>query len=321
MEEEKNIPFDDVLTTIFNQDIASLPHLYRLSDMSESDYAKFLLYWNSASDEKRKVILRHLADISEQNFTVDFSPIFKQSFHDPYPPVRIAALDGLWDSTDTKLVDPILKLLNEDPDREVQVAAARSIAHFLLLSEWDQIRGVDSNRVFDELRKTYESPESVLPLKCAVLEAMGPIPVPELPNIIEDAYEGYIPELQLSAVFAMGTSADPRWLPILLDEMESPKEEMRAEAARAAGLIGSSQAISQLTELAIDDDQDVAAVAIVSIAQIGGDQADSFLSELLADPLAEHLHQIIEEALEEASWLGGELPMFPWSEDEPNGAH
>ena len=41
------------------------------------------------------------------------------------------------------------------------------------------------------------------------------------------------PELQLSALFAMGTSADPRWLPILVDEMESPNSDMRAEAARA----------------------------------------------------------------------------------------
>ncbi len=321
MEQEKNVPFEEVLSLIFTEDIVPLSQLYRFSDMSESEYSKFLLYWNSAQDDKRKVIVRHLADISEENFVVDFSPIFQLSFQDPYPPVRVAALDGLWDSSDAKLVDPILNLLTNDSHSEVQEAAARTIAHFLLMSEWGQIRGIDTSHIFEILKQAYEDADAELALKCAVLEAMGPVPSPEIPKIIEDAYEGYHPELQLSAVFAMGTSADPRWTSILLDEMESPNEEMRAEAARAAGLIGNSRAVPVLMELAFDHDQDVATVAVTSIAQIGGDEADRFLNELLEDPMAAHLHGTIEEAIEEASWLGGELPMFPWSEDELNGTH
>ena len=316
MKEEIIVPFEDILTSIFSEEMGPIHLLYRLSDMDEEQLAQFLTQWQSAPDDRRQVIVRHLADISEENFVVDFSPIFRISFEDPNALVRIAALDGLWDSTDSTLVEPILRLLNSDPALEVRVAAAKASAHFLLLAEWDQIRDINSPQIIKSLYETYVDPMTELSLKCAVLEAMGPATSPTVSRLIEDAYEGFVPELQLSAVFAMGTSADPRWISIILDEMESPNEEMRAEAARAAGLIGLNQAIPQLAELAYDDDLDVAIVAVTSIAQIGGDEADNILNALLGDPRSDHLHKAIEDAMEESIWLDGELPLFPWSEDD-----
>jgi len=316
MEEETIIPFEDVLSSLFAEEMGPIHQLYRLSDMNEEEQAQFHHRWRVASDSRRQEIVRHLADISEWNFIVDFSPIFRFSFQDPYAPVRIAALDGLWDSTDSTLVEPILNFLTDDPALDVREAAARALAHFLVMSEWGQARGVNTSLIFDTLLTTFEDPLTALPIKCAALEAMGPFPSPDTTRVIENAYEGHVSELQLSAVFAMGTSADPRWLPVLLDEMENPELEMRAEAARAAGLIGNSEAIEQLAELAIDDDHDVATAAAIAIAQIGGGEADRILNDLLLDPLSAHLHEAIEEALEESTWMDGELPMFPWSKDD-----
>lgn len=316
MEQDIQTPFDEILAIIFSEELNSPGHLYRLSDMNDAEFAQFLLNWNTASDEKRRIIVRYLADISEENFVVDFSPIFRMSFGDPYAPVRIAALEGLWDSTDPSLVDPILNLLISDSISEVRETAARSLSHFLMMSEWDQIKRLNTAHIIGVLKSTYEDSATTLPLKCAVLEAMGPVSSPEIAALIEDAYEGYIPELQLSAIFAMGTSADPRWVSILINEMESPHEDMRAEAARAVGIIGDSSTIPHLKELAFDEDSDVAIVAVISIAQIGGDEAENFLDELLNDPQVAHLHDAIEEALEEADWLGGDLPLLQWSEDD-----
>ena len=39
----------------------------------------------------------------------------------------------------------------------------------------------------------------------------------------------------ISAVHAMGRSADPDWLPTIIEEMHSDDSEMRFEAATAAG--------------------------------------------------------------------------------------
>jgi HEAT repeat protein len=109
----------------------------------------------------------------------------------------------------------------------------------------------------------------------------------------------------------MGTSADPRWLPVLRDEMDSPYAEIRAEAARAAGSIGASESISQLSELALDEDDDVARIAVGALAQIGGEQANRVLEELLADTSLSYLHGVIEEGMEESIWRDGELQLFP----------
>jgi len=318
MEVESRAPFEEILSSLFADEIGPIHHLYRLSDMDEAEDLEFRNRWPTASDTRRLEIVRHLADISEANFTVDFSPVFRSSLHDPFAPVRIAALDGLWDSTDATLVNPILDLLKSGPTPEVRAAAARSIAHFILMSEWDQVRGVNVEQVFQTLLVIYQHLETPLSVRCAVLEAMGPISLPEIAVLIEDAYEGYVLELQLSAVFAMGNSADPRWLPILLDEMESPSVDMRAEAARAAGTIGRSEAIPQLAELCYDDDDDVAMAAINALAQIGGDEVSRILEELLADPQSAHLHEVVEEALEESQGLDSELPITPWSKDEIN---
>ena len=114
----------------------------------------------------------------------------------------------------------------------------------------------------------------------------------------------------------MGTSADPKWIPLLIDEMESPFSDMRAEAARAAGAIGASESISRLSELPFDEDEDVARAAIAALAQIGGAQANDVLEDLLSDSDMSHLHDAIEEGLEESVWMEGELQLFPWSDND-----
>lgn len=317
MEDERSqIPFADVLTSLFANDNIAIHQLYRLSDMNVQETADFRRYWFAASDERRQVIVRHLADLSEDSFIVDFSPIFALCLQDSYAQVRGAALDGLWDSTDVSLVGSIINMLQVDPSPEVKVAAARSLAHYLVMAEWEQLKGVNTTAIFEALRSVYEDATVELPVRCAALEAMGPLPLPEVWDFIQDAFDGHNMELQLSAVFAMGTSADPRWLPTLLDEMESPIAEMRAEAARAAGAIGHGSAVPQLAELTFDEDDDVARAAIAALGQIGGAEAHRSLEVLLSDTEFAHLHEAAEEAIDETIWLESDLESFPWLEGD-----
>jgi len=316
MEEENQIPFADVVVLLFKDESIPIQHLYRLSDMDEQQTAEFRQHWSIATDERRREIARHLADLSEDSFVVDFTPIFAFMLLDSYAPVRVATLDGLWDCADEKLVDPIINLMVDDPIIDVQVASARSLAHFLMMSEWGQLPGTKVPAVFEALRGIYENPETAMPVKGAALEAMGPYSHPKVGEFIEESFEGSSPELQQSALFAMGTSANLRWLPILLDEMESPIADMRAEAARAAGAIGASDSVSQLSELIFDEDEDVARAAITALAQIGGAQADRVLEELMSDEAFSHLHEAAEEAMEESEWFEGELQLYPWSDSD-----
>ena len=88
-EEEKS--FETVLDELFHADPLPIPNLYRLSDMQDEEWAAFIVGWTAVPDERRQAIVRHLADISEDNFVVDFAPVFVHNFQDSLPEVRMAA--------------------------------------------------------------------------------------------------------------------------------------------------------------------------------------------------------------------------------------
>lgn len=319
--EEGQRPFPEVLTALFQNDedeetAVPLYLLHRLTDMDPEESAELFARWPRVTPERRRVIARHMADIAEDNFVVDYTPAFAFFLQDDYAPVRIAALDGLWDATDLSLVDPIINLMHNDPSMEVRAAAAAALAHYVLMSEWGELPEDVSPRVVEELLRAYRDPEASLALRRAALESMSSVTEERISKEIEEAYESDLPEMQLSALFAMGNSADQRWLPLVLDEMLNPAPEMRAEAARAAGAIGSSDAVPRLAELTLDEELDVALTAVAALGQIGNDYSTEILVRLGDDPELEHLHDAVEDALEEISWLGGQFDMLSLSEDD-----
>ena len=300
--EDPQIPFSDVLNTLRTADEVPIDLLSRLSDMSDEDMRAFSERWPSSPTERRREIAKHLVDLSEEDFVVDLQPVFAFCLDDADANVRIFGLEGLWDSTDLALIEPIIALLNEDPALEVRAAAAGSLAHFLLMSAWGQLSNVPTALIYEALIAAYRDPHADLLLRRVALESLGSVDSPEVSRAIEESYEGRYHELRLSALFAMGSSANPRWLPILLDETESPYEEMRQEAARALGSIGDASAVPRLAELVYDDGEGVAEAAIVALGEIGGDQALEMLEQMFADEDLEHLETFIEDALEESSW-------------------
>jgi HEAT repeat protein len=223
----------------------------------------------------------------------------------------VAALDGVWDSTNIRLVRPIIDLMQNDEDEAVRAAAAAALAHYVLLSEWGQLPASISPTIVEALLMEYEKPDTAVAIKRSALEALGAANHPRVAGLIEEAYESSLTEMQMSAVFAMGSSADSRWLPIVIGEMQNPSSEMRAEAARAAGTIGSSDAVDKLANLLMDEDMAVSAAAIEALGQIGGDRPMEILQELLEDSDFEDLHELIEEMMDEMIWLGGDMD-FNW---------
>lgn len=311
MDEEKQLPFSSVIEKLFTADPLPLDLLYRLSDMAEAEWASFWQGWTAVADERRRVIIRHLADISEENFVVDFGPVFAQALTDGHAPVRVAALDGVWDSTNIRLVRPIIDLMQNDEDEAVRAAAAAALAHYVLLSEWGQLPASISPTIVEALLAEYDKPDTAVAIKRSALEALGAANHPRVAALIEEAYESSLPEMQMSAIFAMGSSADSRWLSIVIGEMQNPSSEMRAEAARAAGAIGSSNAVDKLANLLMDEDMAVSAAAVEALGQIGGDRPMEILQDLLEDSDFEDLHELIEEVMDEMIWLGGDID-FNW---------
>ncbi len=311
-------PFPSVLSSLFGDDDVPIHLLFRLSDMEPNEFAQFRAAWTGVDEERRAALVRHMAEIAEENYLVDFTPVFAHLFGDEHASVRQGALDGVWDCTEPQLIRPIIDLLQNDRSVAVRAAAARALAHYVLLAEWGQIAPDLATPIVDALLAEYDRPRASLEIKRAALEAVASANHPRVAELIRDAYEDGPEELQLSALFAMGLSADQQWLPILRQEMDSPAADFRAEAARAAGAIGSSEALDDLERLVSDEDLDVATAAVYALGQIGSEQAAELLTRLSEDPDYEELYDAIDEALEEMDWMGGEFDLlaFPDAPDE-----
>lgn len=318
-ETEEIVPFTEILDAVFTTENIPIHLLYRFSDMSQGEMKQFLERWQEMADDDRRVVVRHMADLTEENFIVDFTPVFTHCFADSYEYVREAALDGVWDVTDVRLVTPIIHLMHSDESELVRAAAARALSHYVLLSEWGQLPRRISPAIIEALLIEHDKSETSVAVRRATLEALGSANHPRVAQLIEEAYEDHDIAMQMSAVFAMGNSADKRWTSIIMVEMENPNDDMRAEAARAAGIIGGSDAIPALAELAVDGDLGVQTAAIRALGEIGGERAQSILTDLLEDDEFEEVHEIIEETIEEMALLGGDLDAFDYLDNQPDG--
>jgi HEAT repeat protein len=301
------LPFSQVLDSLFGPEPVSIPLLFRLSDMSAEETAAFHGRWPQQDGDRRRMITRHLADLSEDNLQVDFSPVFAFCLQDERADVRLAALDGLEYAEHPALIAPIIACLTDDEDEEARALAAATLGHFLLLAEWGQLPTRATQAAVEALLTQYNLPETPLAVKRAALESLGNASDDRIPPLIRDAYQSGRERLQLSAIFAMGRSADPEWLPIIRQELSNPLTRIRLEAAQAAGGLGDEALVPALIELLSDEELDAQLAAVVALGQIGGDLAHEYLTELADDPDAEELHEAIQEALDEMGWLGGDI--------------
>ncbi|HRQ41713.1 MAG TPA: HEAT repeat domain-containing protein [Chloroflexota bacterium] len=316
MKKEEDLPFASALEALFTRDPLPIHLLHRLSDMTAEEMATFQAGWTAVPTPRRRIIIRHLTDLTEDNYVVDFGPVFRDCLHDPDEQVRVAALDGMWDVTDMRLISPIVQLMQHDPVEDVRVAAAAALGHFVMLVEWGQLPERFAPPLITALLAEYENQETPLPLRRATLEALGAASHPRIAHLIDAAYESGDEELQISAVFAMGASADKRWLTTVLGEMDSPDPEMRAEAARASGQLGSSDAVTHLERLVADEDIEVQLAAIVALGRIGGDMAHNLLLRLADEEEDSGLLEAVDEALEELSLFAGEFKFLDYDEEE-----
>lgn len=314
--ERNELAFEEVLERIFHEERVPIHLLHRLSDLTTEQALAFDVKWSAAPNANRAVIARHMADISEDNFVVDYTPMFRKFLEDNSAEVRLAALDGLWDCSDMTLVQPIIILMQKDQDERVRAQAAATLGHIVLMAEWGQVDIAHAEKIVEALIMEFNRLENPPAVRRASLESMGASADVRVPELIKGAYYNGDEEMQVSAVFAMGRNADDRWLPVIIEELESPLVEMRLEAAQAAGGIGSSDAVESLIGLLHDDDLEVSLAAIFALGKIGNEFAHEALQDLLNDPYTDEIiMEAAEQALDEMDWLSGEIDLSLFSKD------
>lgn len=280
--------------------------LYHLSDLDAAQTEQVRETWSRLSEDLRIRLTTRLTRMAEADFTLNFGAVFRIGMEDESAHVRKAAIEGLWEDQDVRLVPMLAQRLREDESAAVRAAAAESLGRFVLLGELEKIRPKPRTLAYEVLIEAYEAHDEHPEVQRRALESLAYVCNQTVIASIREAYDSSREKLRISAVFAMGRSADPRWEEEAKRELFSINPEMRYEAARACGELQVSQAVSMLEELTEDTDAEVQQAAIWALGQIGGDRAREILEHycLVGD---EALRTAAEAALEEFEFLHGDL--------------
>jgi HEAT repeat protein len=295
----QNVSFKTVLEALLD-DSKTFPasYLHRFSDMAPSNLKSLLRAWPKVSARRKQALLEDLEDLAESDTLTSFDDLARALLQDPDPAVRILAIRLLWECEDVKLVPLFLEILDYDEDVEARASAATALGLFVYLGELERIPASVHHQIEDHLLETTKSGEGIL-IRQRALEALGASSRDEVPPLIEAAYNQKDPDWVVSALYAMGRSADDRWDKLILAKLSCPNEEIRREAVRAAGELELHSSRSfLLDQLEDEEDLEVRRQLIWSLSKIGGEGVRQRLEELLEQEPDDEEADFLEQALD-----------------------
>jgi HEAT repeat protein len=258
--------------------------------------------WPSFPLERRQGIIARLIEIAEADFEADFCEVFRIGLADEDPQVRASSIEGLWEVDEVTLIRPLVRALSEDPAEIVREAAATSLGRFALRAEMDQLQPRLSTMVWEALWNTVRDEGDDLHVRRRALESLAYFDRPEVREAIGRAYEHEDDAMRISAVFAMGRSADEEWSGIVMDELSSMDPAMRYEAARACGELQIAGAVARLSRMTADTDLEVKLAAVWALGQIGGPESRRVL-DICAEMGDDALRAAARSALDELDYV------------------
>lgn len=312
-----NDSFKDILEQLGSEPKLSSSKLYTLSRMNQANLNTFNEVWPTIPVQRRRTIIHELMETAEVNFEVDFDPVFLTALTDEDAEVRTTAIKSLWDHEQVSLIRPLIHLLKTDEASTVREAAATGLGKFVYLKELEEIDWNEGNLAEEALLEVIHQSGEDTDVQRRAVEAIAFSSRPGIAEIIEAAYYSDDEKFQVSAVFAMGRSADKRWLPLVIEELDNNSTEIRFEAARSCGELEAKGAVEKLITI-IDDDPDleVQEMAIWALGRIGGDLAREALEACL-DSDIEALAVAAEESLDELNiFADDDLMLYDFDDDE-----
>jgi len=278
-------------------------YLHRLSDLTLEDASEIKKQWFSISPKRRTALLEDLEQLGEADDILSFDEVCRIALKDDVPAVRRLAIQILRTYEKPRLIPAFLTMMETDTSPEVRAAAAAAMGAFIYMGEIEEISTRILRWIEDCLLRVTNSSDDKLVCRRA-LEALGYSSRDEVPPLIEKAYAMKDADWQVSALFAMGRSADARWKSLVLARLDDSRPAVRAEAAAAAGELELQEATKPLLKLLRDEEDDVRTAAIWSLSQIGGERVAEALDALLQKTEDEDETELLEDALDNLAFTG-----------------
>ena len=273
--------------------------LRSLSELNDAELQQFQSAWADYSPERRLEMLRALVQMAEEHVEYQYNPIFAWTLDDADSRVRALAIEGLWEDSNARFIERFQKMLIHDEDVDVRAAAALALGRFVHWGETNEIPARYAESAVEALWDVYHDPREHTHVRRRALEGLAASSHPGVPRLIESARFDEDLFMRISALYAMGRTADVRWIPYLLPELESEFPELRMEAARALGELESSAAVDPMIQmLDVEKDAEVRYAILEALGQIGGEKAKQAL-QLAIDSENEAEAEIAEMALEQ----------------------
>ncbi|WOD41673.1 phycobilisome degradation protein NblB [Nodosilinea sp. E11] len=165
--------------------------------------------------------------------------------------VRYAAISQIASlgRQDVATVEPLLRRsLTEDPEPDVQAAAA------------DTIGGLKLTSIYPELANLYYNTEEWL-VKFSIVAALGELGEPQAFDLLQEALGSDNELIATAAIGALGELGDSRALPLLLDHTTHHDWQVRHRLVQALAQFSEPEAKAALQRLTEDDSDIVAGAA------------------------------------------------------------
>jgi len=271
-----------------------------LANLGPESVYIFWEQWQRFSLDRRRHIMRLLAELAEEQIQLDYRPVFRACLADQDAQIRVLAIEGLWEDDHEQMMDRLIQMLH-DPAGEVRAAALLSLARFAYRAEIGDLSLSAGQRLHDVLVEAATDPDQPFEVRRRAIEALGYFAESSAAQeLVDRAYNTDDIYMRESAVLAMGRSMRRQWFPYILRELQSPSPSLRYEAARAVGEIGEDgrELLPALLPLVDDEDTEIALAAIWALGQVGGADARRILQRI-ARSRDEVRAQVAQDALAE----------------------
>lgn len=285
--------------------------IYGLSNLSKETLGTIAPIWRALDVQYRQLLMQTLIDEAEDDYTLNYESLAQITLGEDDTQLKLLALEMLEPSEDTAIMEQVLRIAHDDSNLAVKAEAMRLLATYAYRGAVNEIPARIYRAVYQYLLDAYHSHKDSL-IRGRALEGLAYTDHPDLAAWINAAYHTDDETLRLSAIVAMGRTADAdAWGDTVLSMLETAQDEFLVEAVRACGELRISEAVRELSQYVYHKtDIELQEVSVWALGEIGSKEAVRILQSVVEhaeETENDALLEIAEDALATAGFIGGKF--------------